>query len=143
MIDISEKKPVLRMAIAEGSIRLKQNTLQRIRDDTIKKGNVSECARVAGIMAAKKTSENLPFCHPIPLENVEVSISLEKDSVHVRSEVKAHYKTGVEMEALSAVSTALLTVWDMTKYLEKDDTGNYPSTAIESIRVLNKVKSNA
>lgn len=143
MIDISDKKPVLRTAKAEGNIKLSPETLKQIRDNTIKKGNVAECSRVAGIMAAKNTSEALPFCHPIPLENVEVRVEQKDDSMTVTCEVKAHYKTGVEMEALSCVATALLTIWDMTKYLEKDQTGNYPSTLIRDIRVLTKVKSDA
>lgn len=143
MIDISDKEPVLRKAIAEGSIHLQSATVDQIRNLTIKKGNVQECARVAGIMAAKNTSESLPFCHPIPLENVEVKFSLGDRLVRVQCEVKAHYKTGVEMEALSCVSVALLTIWDMTKYLEKDETGNYPYAKIDGVRVLSKVKSHA
>ncbi len=143
MIDISEKKPVLRIAVAEGTIKLKPDTVKQIRNNTIKKGDVCECARVSGIMAAKKTSETLPFCHPIPIENASITITLQDNSVNAQSEVKAHYKTGVEMEALSAVTTALLTIWDMTKYLEKDETGNYPSTSISDIHVIRKVKSDA
>jgi len=97
-------------------------------------------AKTAGILAAKRTPELLPLCHPIPLESVEVKIEVENEGVRVRTRIKAHYKTGVEMEALTATSVALLTVWDMVKKYEKDDKGQYPSTAIEGVRVVEKIK---
>ncbi|EWG08233.1 MAG: molybdenum cofactor biosynthesis protein MoaC [Candidatus Aramenus sulfurataquae] len=141
MVDISSKDVVLREAVAEGYIKLKPSTIERIRKGEIEKGDVIAVAKVAGIMAAKKTPELLPMCHPIPLEYVNVEVELEEDKVKVRSTIRAHYKTGVEMEALTSVSVALLTVWDMTKQYEKDENGQYPSTSIEGIKVVSKVKS--
>jgi len=139
-VDVSEKPVVLREAIAEGFIRLKKETLNLIREGKIEKGDVVSVAKVAGILAAKRTHELIPLCHPIPLEAVEVEVILEDEGVRVKSYVKAHYKTGVEMEALTAVSVALLTVWDMVKKYEKDENGNYPETRIEFIRVVEKRK---
>ena len=140
-VDVSEKPVVLREAVAEGFIRLRKETVSLIRKGKIEKGDVVSVAKVAGILAAKRTHELIPLCHPIPLEAVEVDVIVEDEGVRVRSYVKAHYKTGVEMEALTAVATALLTVWDMVKKYEKDETGNYPSTRIEEIKVVEKRKS--
>ncbi len=140
MIDISEKPTVPRSATASGSIHLKPGTLQAVKEGRIKKGDVFATAKVAGLMAAKNTATNLPMCHPIPLEGVNVTLAIKGDTVEVTCSVKANYRTGVEMEALSCVSSALLTVWDMTKYLEKDATGNYPETIIKDIKVDRKVK---
>lgn len=91
-------------------------------------------------MAAKKTSELLPLCHLIPLENVDIDIKIENNGIRVRSKVKAHYKTGVEMEALVATSISLLTIWDMVKKYEKDENGKYPYTMIKDIKVIDKIK---
>ena len=139
-VDVSEKPVVLREAVAEGFIRLRKETVSLIRAGKIEKGDVVSVAKVAGILAAKRTHELIPLCHPIPLEAVEVDVIIEDEGVRVRSYVKAHYKTGVEMEALAAVTTALLTVWDMVKKYEKDETGNYPLTRIEEIKVVEKRK---
>jgi len=141
MVDIGKKPTIYREATAEGIIRLKSETLKFIREGKVEKGDVFESAKVAGILAAKKTSELIPLCHPLPLSNVNVNVEANhKSAVAVKATVKAHAKTGVEMEALVAVSTALLTVWDMTKQYEKDKDGQYPTTAINNIRVLYKVK---
>jgi len=95
----------------------------------------------AGVLAAKKTSDLIPLCHPLPLTNVEVNVNVaDKGTVSVTAIVKTKAQTGVEMEALTAVSVALLTVWDMTKQYEKDSAGQYPSTAIENIHVVRKFK---
>jgi cyclic pyranopterin phosphate synthase len=102
---------------------------------------VISVAKVAGIMAAKNTYQIIPLCHQIPLEAVEVNVEVEDSGVRVRSYVKAHYKTGVEMEALVATTTALLTVWDMVKKYEKDERGQYPETRIEYVRVIEKRKT--
>ncbi|MEM4911570.1 MAG: cyclic pyranopterin monophosphate synthase MoaC, partial [Metallosphaera sp.] len=128
MVDISPKETVLRVAEAEGFIKLKNDTIRRIMENEIEKGNVIAVAKTAGIMAAKKTSEFLPLCHLIPLENVDIDIKIENNGIRVRSKVKAHYKTGVEMEALVATSISLLTIWDMVKKYEKDENGKYPYT---------------
>ncbi|MEM0199761.1 MAG: cyclic pyranopterin monophosphate synthase MoaC [Saccharolobus sp.] len=140
MIDISKKDIVLREAVAEGFIELRKETIQRILENSIEKGDVISAAKIAGILAAKKTSELLPLCHPIPLENITVDIEVKDNGIRVISKVKAHYKTGVEMEALTATSIALLTIWDMVKKYEKDENGKYPNTAIKEIRVIDKVK---
>lgn len=143
MIDISDKEVVQRSAIASGKIKLKEDTISLIRKGQIKKGDVISTARVAGIMAAKHTPDMLPLCHQIPLEKVDVAFTIDRTEVQATCEVKASYKTGVEMEALTCVSAALLTVWDMTKYLEKDATGNYPETNLLNIHVEKKVKNHA
>lgn len=140
MVDISEKKDVLRIARAEGFIKLKTQTIEAIKKDTIAKGNVLAVSRTAGIMGAKRTSELIPMCHPIPVTSITVDFDILPHGIKAISEVKTQGKTGVEMEALTAVSIALLTVWDMVKSMEKDESGNYPGTAIENIRVMEKIK---
>jgi len=140
MVDISSKPIVHRKAEAEGAIRLTRQTMDALRRRTVKKGDVLAMAEVAGILAAKKTHELIPLCHPIPISRVQFTFSLMDDRVEALCTVDADYKTGVEMEALVGVSTALLTIWDMVKYIEKDDEGQYPTTAIERIRVVKKVK---
>jgi cyclic pyranopterin phosphate synthase len=140
MVDISEKKDVLRIARAEGFIKLKTQTIEAIKKDTITKGNVLAVSRTAGIMGAKKTSELIPMCHPISVTSITVDFDILPHGIKAISEVKTQGKTGVEMEALTAVSIALLTVWDMVKSMEKDESGNYPGTAIENIRVMEKIK---
>jgi len=141
MVDVSRKPEVFRQATARGTIRLKAETVQRIARGKIEKGDVFSLARTAGILAAKKTSEIIPLCHPLPLTNIQIEIEAVDDSnVAVEATVKAHAKTGVEMEALAAVSAALLTIWDMAKQYEKDSEGQYPTTAISDIKVLRKVK---
>ncbi len=142
MVDISEKKDVIRIAVAEGVIRLRKETIEAIKEGKVPKGDVLTVASVAGMMAVKKTPEIVPMCHPIPVTSVSIDFELLEDGVKARCTVKSVGKTGVEMEALTGVSVALLTVWDMVKSLEKDESGNYPQTAIESIRVLEKVKRN-
>ena len=142
MVDISAKNDVIRIAVAEGMIRLRKETVEAIKGGRVPKGDVLTVASVAGIMAVKKTPEIIPMCHPIPITSVSTDFELLEDGVKVRCTVKSVGKTGVEMEALTGVSVALLTVWDMVKSLEKDESGNYPQTAIEYIRVLEKVKEN-
>jgi cyclic pyranopterin phosphate synthase len=140
MVDISSKGPVAREATATGTIVLKPSTLDMIRDGRIEKGDVMSVAKVAAVQAVKRTPEMIPLCHPIPVEHVRVDIKLEERQVRATVQVKAVAKTGVEMEALAAVASALLTVWDMTKKYEKDEKGQYPETAITTIRVLEKRK---
>ncbi|MGQ9720698.1 MAG: cyclic pyranopterin monophosphate synthase MoaC [Candidatus Jordarchaeum sp.] len=141
MADISEKKDVLRIAQAKGIIKLKPETIQRIREKTLGKGDVVTTAQIAGILAAKKTPEIVPLCHPIPITKVDVQITIGDSKVIVESTVQSLAKTGVEMEALVATSVALLTVWDMVKPYEKDEKGQYPDTVIEEIKVVSKIKS--
>ena len=143
MIDISAKKTQVRKASAAGVIKLRKETVEAIALKNVKKGDVLETAKIAGMMAAKSTPDFIPYCHPVPIESVKVNFSMEDESVRVTCDVSASYKTGVEMEALSCVSVSLLTIWDMVKYIEKDETGNYPFTFLENIRVLSKVKEDA
>jgi len=141
MVDVSRKAEIYREATAMGKIRLRPETIGLIRDGRIAKGDPLYTAKIAGILAAKKTSDLVPLCHPLPLTNVDIDAKVSSDtSVEVMAVVKTRAQTGVEMEALTAVSVALLTVWDMTKQYEKDAAGQYPSTAIEDIHVVKKLK---
>jgi len=140
MIDISEKKEVRREAVAEGRIALSRESIEAIRSRSVKKGDALETARVAGILAVKNTPSMIPHCHPIPVQSVEIDFDISDDGIDCRCSVSAIYKTGVEMEALTAVSVALLTIWDMVKYIEKDENGQYPGTSIKEIRVVKKMK---
>jgi cyclic pyranopterin phosphate synthase len=141
MIDVSGKATIFREATATGSIELKPQTVELIESGKIVKGDPLYTAKIAGVLAAKKTSDLIPLCHPLPLTNVEVDVKvLDKTTVTATATVKTNAQTGVEMEALTAVSTALLTVWDMTKQYEKDTSGQYPSTVITDIHVVKKFK---
>ncbi len=141
MVDVSRKAEIYREAIAEGSIKLKPETIKLIIEGKIAKGDPLYTAKIAGILAAKKTSELVPLCHPLPLTNVEVEAKVSgNETVEAKAVVKTRAQTGVEMEALTAVSVALLTVWDMTKQYEKDMAGQYPNTAIENVHVVKKLK---
>jgi len=140
MIDISAKRSVCRSATASGTIHLKKGTIDAIRSKHVKKGDVLEVARVAGIQAVKRASELIPHCHPITIEACEVWFEIAEGCVIVHCRVKAEAKTGVEMEALTGVSICLLTIWDMVKSLEKDDQGQYPDTRITDIIVNEKIK---
>ena len=140
MVDISPKDVIRREAYAEGEIRLKPSTMKRLRTKRLEKGDAVAAAEVAAIIAAKNTPTTLPFCHSIPLTTIRTSHSYNRDSLKVESYVKGLARTGVEMEALTAVSTYLLTIWDMVKQYEKDSDGQYPTTAITNVRVTKKVK---
>lgn len=133
MVDVSEKRDTVRVAVAEGFIRMKPETLAVIRDGNAKKGDVIGTARLAGIMAAKQTSNLIPLCHPLMLSKVTVDIA-DDDSLpglRVRATVKLTGKTGVEMEALTAVSVTCLTLYDMAKAVDK-------TMEISGIRVVEK-----
>ncbi len=140
MIDVSGKDVVLRTALAEGKLTLRSTTIKEIKEGNIRKGDVFTVAEVAALTAVKTTFIRIPHCHPLPIASVEVKFSIEETTVVCTCWVKSEYKTGVEMEALSGVSSALLTVWDMVKYLEKDADGQYPVTKIHGIRVIDKQK---
>jgi cyclic pyranopterin phosphate synthase len=140
MIDVSLKEVVHREAEAVGRIQLKKGTVDAIKAGKVKKGNPQSVAEVASILAVKRTPETIPLCHPIPITSVTTEFHLDDDHIEARCRVTADYKTGVEMEALAGVTAALLTIWDMVKYLEKDDEGQYPSTAITGVRVVEKRK---
>ncbi len=142
MIDISPKPVQRRRAKATGKIILTDESLLRIKEGRVEKGDVFEVAKVAAIMAVKRTPEIIPHCHPIPVEDVKVDFQLGENFVRVDLEVKASAKTGVEMEALTGLTAALLAIWDMVKKYEKDEAGQYPNTVMTDIRVVEKVKGN-
>jgi cyclic pyranopterin monophosphate synthase len=138
--DISNKPSAFREATARGSIKLKPATVKLVRENRLEKGDVLSVARTMAVLAAKRTPEMVALCHPLRLEKTAVETTVRKDGIEVTVTVSAHEKTGVEMEALTAVSVALLNIWDMTKGYEKDADGQYPETRIEEIRVVKKVK---
>jgi len=140
MVDITFKKEVYREAVASGKIILRKETLEKIVKGEIEKGNVFNVATVAAILAAKRTWELIPLCHPIPITNVKVDFAMDENSIVVKVVVKTTAKTGVEMEALTGVTTALLTIWDMVKKYEKDEKGQYPFTRIVDVKVESKIK---
>jgi cyclic pyranopterin phosphate synthase len=131
MVDVSTKEPTLREAVAEGRIRMSCKAATAIREQSVVKGDVIAVARIAGIMAAKNTSLNIPLCHPLRLSSVKVELQVEDNSVTVRGTVRAFDVTGVEMEALNAVSLALLSVYDMVKSIDHGMT-------IDAIRLVSK-----
>jgi cyclic pyranopterin phosphate synthase len=133
MVDVGEKENQLRIAKASGHILLQPDTIKLIEESFIKKGDVLSVAQLAGIMAAKKTSEMIPLCHNIVIDNVKVDAVIDEGGIHVTSEVRCYGKTGVEMEALTAVSVALLTVYDMCKAADK-------KMIIDDIRLTEKTK---
>jgi len=141
MVDVTAKPEIFRQATAEGSIRLRPETIKLIRTGKIAKGDPIQTAKTAGILAAKRTSDTIPLCHPLPLTNVEISTRIaDKTTVKVTATVKTKAQTGVEMEALTATAVSLLTIWDMVKQYEKDAGGQYPTTRIDNIRVIKKLK---
>jgi len=131
MIDVSPKSNTLRYAKAEGRLHCSPDTLAMVRDRQVPKGDVLEVARAAGIMGAKRTADSIVFCHPVPLDWIEITITIEEDHLAVVAEVRTVWKTGVEMEALAGVNSALLNALDMLKPL--DDT-----LIIEGVRVIEK-----
>ena len=131
MVDVGEKNPTKRLATAEGYVIVSSDIINLIKDGRAPKGNVLETARLAGIMAAKRTSELIPLCHMLNLDHVQVDFELESDRIRVESSVATRSVTGVEMEALTAVSVAALTIYDMLKALSH-------GIEIKSIRLLTK-----
>ena len=131
MVDVTDKDATFRQAVAEGRVRMARETAELIRTGGTPKGDVLAVAQVAGVMAAKRTHELIPMCHPLRLTAVDLSFTLEEEAVHIRSKVKCKGETGVEMEALTAVSAAALTVYDMCKAVQQD-------MEITDIRLLRK-----
>ncbi len=133
MVDVGQKADTERLAIARGEVRMRPETLALIREGALKKGDVLTVAQLAGIMASKRTSELIPLCHPLPLTQIEVSLELDDElpGVQITASVRTVGKTGVEMEALTAVSVAALTIYDMTKAAEK-------TMRIQNIRLVEK-----
>ncbi|MCD9023607.1 cyclic pyranopterin monophosphate synthase MoaC [Cohnella silvisoli] len=121
MVDVTDKTITARVAVAEGEVTMAPETLRRIRERSVGKGDVLAVAQIAGIQAAKRTSDWIPMCHPLPLTGVNLQFADNgADTLRITAEVKTTGKTGVEMEALTAVSAAALTVYDMCKALQKD-----------------------
>lgn len=140
MVDVSGKPIVHREAEATGRIRLKKETVDAVREGTVEKGDPLAVAEVAAALAVKRTPEAIPLCHPVPITSVDTRFELGEEHVDAWCRVTADYRTGVEMEALSGVTVALLNIWDMVKYMEKDEGGQYPETAITDVRVVEKRK---
>ena len=134
MVDILQKPNSKRVAVAEGFIRLSPQSLQSIAVGNNKKGDVLSIAQLAGICGTKRTADLIPLCHPIPIDAVSVDLQLVEGGVSIRATVGTIWKTGVEMEALTAVSTAALTIYDMLKAIDKE-------MVIERIRLVEKHKS--
>ena len=120
MVDVTEKAETFRTALAEGVVRMSAETLELVRTGGTPKGDVLAVAQVAGIMAAKRTYELIPMCHPIRLTGVDIRFALEENAIRIQAEAKCKGETGVEMEALTAVSAAALTIYDMCKAVQKD-----------------------
>ena len=133
MVDVGDKVSSMRTAIAEGFIRLEVNTRKLIQDNLMKKGDVLTIAEIAGVQAAKQTANLIPLWHPLLLDKIKVVAQLDEQGVYVNSEVRCIGRTGVEMEALTAVSVALLTVYDMCKAVDK-------KMELHGIRLLEKTK---
>lgn len=131
MVDVSEKNATARTAVAEGRIRVTPKILQAAREGTASKGDVLTVAQLAGVMGAKRTADLIPLCHPLPLAGCRVTLELEKESIRAVCSVKTTHQTGVEMEALTGVSMALLTVYDMCKSMDK-------GMEITGVRLLEK-----
>ena len=141
IVHIGSKPVVERHASATGLLHLQTATVLAIQNKEIKKGDVLEASTIAAIQAVKETPRIIPHCHPIPLEGCTVSCSFEGNALRCTVNVAAHYKTGIEMEALTGVSAGLLCALDMVKSLEKDENGQYPSTSITDIVVVEKFKA--
>jgi cyclic pyranopterin monophosphate synthase len=134
MVDVGAKPPQLRRAVATGELRCAPATIRLLKKQALPKGDVLACARLAGIMAAKKTADLIPLCHPLALDKVSVDFVIRRDRILLTAEARLTGKTGVEMEALAAVSIAALTLYDMMKAVDKH-------MAIGEIRVTTKTKS--
>ena len=140
MIDITEKRIVKREATASGKIFLKKETIDKIIKKEVRKGDVFETARIAGINAVKQTQLLIPHCHQIPINFIGFEFRIDENFIEAVCHVKTEAKTGLEMESIVGVSIALNTIWDMVKYMEKDENGQYPATKITDIRILEKIK---
>ncbi len=133
MVDVSPKPVQTRTAVARGFIRLQQDTVRLIRENEMKKGDVLTVAEIAGIQAAKKTSDLIPLCHPLQITKADVKAVLQDEGVEVTAKLKCIGQTGIEMEALTGASVALLTVYDMCKAVDKE-------MVIEQVKLLEKIK---
>ena len=140
IVEIGSKPVVERKATATGVLHLQEATKQAIVKKMVKKGDVLEASTIAAIQAVKETPRIIPHCHPIPLEGCKVDWAWEDNSLRCTVHVSAHYKTGIEMEAITGVSAGLLCVLDMIKSYEKDDGGQYPNAKITDLHIVEKRK---
>jgi len=140
MVEVSAKPNQVRRARATGKIKLSPDTIRLVTEGRVEKGAVLTCAQVAAVMAVKNTSQLIPMCHPLAITGVDVDFDVGEDEIEATVEVRMVGKTGVEMEAITGVSVALLTIWDMVKAAEKDENGQYPNTEITNIKVIEKFK---
>jgi len=131
MVDVGGKDITHRVAVAEAWVRMTEGALTAIAEGQVKKGDVLRIAELAGVQGAKRTSDLIPLCHPIPLDAVQVEARVEPNGVHIRATVRAHWRTGVEMEALAAATAAALTIYDCTKSIDR-------GMRIEGVRLLEK-----
>jgi len=120
MVDVSEKPVTVRTAVAEGRVTMRRDTLELIQNKQLAKGDVLEVARLAGIMGTKRTSELIPLCHPLPIDGVKIDFDIADTTVVIRAEIRTTGRTGVEMEALTAVTVAALTIYDMCKSVDRE-----------------------
>jgi len=134
MVDVGGKIVQHRRAVAEGWLVCSRETIDQLRRHALPKGDVLTVAQIAGIQAAKRTAELIPLCHPLPLDSIKLDFTVEQDRVHIRATAEVHARTGIEMEVLTAVSVAALTLYDMCKAVDK-------AMSIEGIRLLEKTKS--
>ena len=140
IVEIGTKPVVERKATATGLLRLQEASKRAIVDKTVKKGDVIEASTIAAIQAVKETPRIIPHCHPIPLEGCKVDWAWEGTSLRCTVHVSAHYKTGIEMEAITGVSAGLLCALDMIKSYEKDEQGQYPTASISDLKIIEKRK---
>ena len=140
MIDITSKKPMLRIATAEGSIHLNSTSMSAIINKTNEKGDVLENAKLAAIQAVKMVPQYIFMAHPISVNSVKVDFEIQENLIICKVNVKAIEKTGVEIEAMSGVLGALMAIFDLSKRYEKDENGQYPLAKLDNIRVLDKIK---
>ena len=143
IVEIGSKPVVERRATAKGRLTLKASTKEAIENGEIAKGNVLEASTIAAIQAVKETPRIIPHCHPIPLEGTRVEWIWEGNDLWCQVNVSAHYKTGIEMEALTGVAAGLLCAFDMVKSLEKDGDGQYPTARLSDLCVVEKFKGSA
>lgn len=141
VVDITEKSIIKRTAKATGLLKISKSARTAIINDEVKKGNVIEASTIAAIQAVKETPRIIPHCHPVPLEGCDVNWSLDDEGLRCDVSVVAHYKTGIEMEAITGVCAGLLCALDMIKSFEKDPMGQYPNTEICDVRIIEKLKS--
>jgi cyclic pyranopterin phosphate synthase len=140
IVDVGAKPVVERRAVATGRLALQPATKEAIVKGTVSKGNVIEASTVAVLQAVKDTPRIIPHCHPIPLEGTKVDWSWDGNDLCCTVEVNAHYKTGIEMEAMTGVCAGLLCAFDMVKSYEKDEAGQYPHASISNVHVISKFK---